>query len=165
MRIKKATVRDFWEHVRVLNPSNSNSCWLFEGPTDINGYGMYKGMLAHRIAAAIYTKSFPGKVVRRDEICTNRLCVRKEHFDNIFVARRVRSSEVALRQRILDARGDGKYTIVSMMDRLPKIPIDKIKAVLREQAMFDILADIKSYVDQKMEVPITPETRSRLVTA
>lgn len=166
MRLKKATVKDFWEHVRVMDPSNPNSCWLFEGPTDINGYGMYKGMLAHRIAAAIYLKQLPGKVVRNEEMCSNRLCVRKNHFDNVFFpTKRYRSSEVALRKRILAARGDSRYTVSEMAKKLEGVKIDRIKAVLREQAMYDILDDIEHYISENREVPIDPDTRMKVVTA
>lgn len=58
----RASLRDFWTNVAIDKPDEPNSCWLWVGPLDSFGYGMYCGQPARRIAALIDCGQIPGSV-------------------------------------------------------------------------------------------------------
>lgn len=57
---------------------DTSVCWLFNGPTDEDGYGMFHGSRAHRVSYKIAFGEVPaGRIIHH--ICRNRLCVNTKH--------------------------------------------------------------------------------------
>ena len=58
----------FWRHVEKRGP---RGCWVRTGPTDKDGYGIYRGRRAHRVAYELSKGPIPkGKVVRHTVLST-----------------------------------------------------------------------------------------------
>lgn len=71
-----ADIIAFWGRV---DRGNADDCWLWSGPTYGNGYGVFKGIGAHRYSKMIEC----GKSLSRSEQvlhrCDNPLCVNPRH--------------------------------------------------------------------------------------
>lgn len=69
----------FWEWV-PRRPSGG--CWLWTGATDKDGYGVYRGRQAHRVAwqAAGLTLD---PALTLDHLCRTRLCCNPDHLDQV----------------------------------------------------------------------------------
>lgn len=103
----------FWNKVKVISQSNSDACWLWQGGTMPNGYGVAsigksKTMLAHRYAASL-SQDITDKTVLHK--CDNPLCVRPSHLavgtqqDNITdMYNKERSNNKLNNQAVLDIR-------------------------------------------------------------
>jgi hypothetical protein len=84
----------FWN--KVLK---TDTCWLWQGYTNTDGYGEYASKalttrLAHRIAKGLdegYTLDMP-----LDHLCRNRHCVRPEHLEYVDTKTNTRRSNVGL---------------------------------------------------------------------
>lgn len=76
----RACIVDFWLHVMDSDLDDHDSCWLWTGSCDGNGYPMYCGVGARRIAAVIDTGAIPGNVSMD---CQTLRCVRPAHFFRI----------------------------------------------------------------------------------
>lgn len=69
-----AAVARFWEKVE----KTPDSCWLWTGTKDRNGYGLAMKTVAHRVAYAIEVGPIPAGLTL-DHMCRNRACVRPSH--------------------------------------------------------------------------------------
>lgn len=73
--LDNALVRKFERYFR-----KSDGCWLWNGPTTDNGYGLFchdgDRIRAHRVAYWLYVGSFTQFILHR---CDVRLCVNPEH--------------------------------------------------------------------------------------
>jgi HNH endonuclease len=61
--------------------NKTDSCWLWKGRIDKNGYGTYGPKVAHRVVWTLLVGKIPkGKQLNhKDKICPNRHCVNPEH--------------------------------------------------------------------------------------
>ena len=59
---------EFWDQVE-----QTDTCWIWKGRLNDDGYGVYGSKLAHRVSIAAHD----GSVVLHE--CDNRACVRPEH--------------------------------------------------------------------------------------
>ncbi len=76
--------KKFWNKINI--PSCKYDCWLWEGPTNSNGYGIFslegKLWMAHRLAVQWFKEELnDGLVVHHT--CHIRLCVKPEHLEQI----------------------------------------------------------------------------------
>lgn len=161
MKAKHPSVLDFWSHVRVEQVDNPNSCWVWDWTVNADGYGLYKSCLARRVAGVIYFHCIPGHITLS---CKNNRCVRREHFQNVGWDDKLSTKhhrQPSVVKKILAARTPA-YTIRKLC-ALTGEDQKTVRDVLRESAMYDILADVQSYIRNKDEIPILPDTRTRLI--
>lgn len=64
---------NFWKKV-----VKTDTCWNWIGSTNLSGYGVYNGRLAHRIAYELIRGSVPSGAILRHS-CDDRMCVNPEH--------------------------------------------------------------------------------------
>lgn len=159
MKAKHPSVLDFWSHVKVRQVDNPDSCWVWNWTVNADGYGLYKGCLARRVAGIIYFHRIPGSITLRKE-CPNN-CLRREHFYNVgwndsLSLKHHRQPSVVM--KILAARTPA-YTVRELCEKTGEtIPI--VRKVLAESAMYDILADVQRYLRNNDPIPILPDTRT-----
>lgn len=153
MSSRQASVSDFWSNVKIIDPENPDPCWIYVGPIDLQGYGIYKSSYAHKIAAIIYLKGQVGPV-RKNPKCTNRRCIKREHMDCVGWEVDPWESKPYVR-KVLEARGNGKYSVDSIKDATG-VPIGDIRRALREHATYDIINDVKRYISENRHIPCIP---------
>lgn len=157
MKLGKANILEFWNNVRVVDPNDPNTCWEYTGPVDMNGYGIYRSVLAHRVAVLAYMPPgglhVPGKVTKK---CNNRRCVRREHIDNVYPPKNANIDNIKV--QVFKARGEGRYKIEEIAKKV-NLPLMKVRMILREAALYDIMKDVERYHNNKIPVPIIPDTR------
>jgi hypothetical protein len=69
--------RRFWKNVRVDHPQ---SCWPWEGRTDPDGNGRFKGRPAHEYAYELARGTLPANG-RLERSCGNPHCVNPDHLE------------------------------------------------------------------------------------
>jgi len=84
----------FWNNV-----NKTDTCWLWTGYRNRDGYGEYKSdylttRLVHRISYALDTGSLPDMPL--DHLCRHRHCVRPEHLEAVTSKVNTRRSNVGL---------------------------------------------------------------------
>ena len=89
--------RLFWSKV-----DKTETCWLWLGYTNKDGYGEYKSdflttRLAHRIAFGLDTGQLP-KDLQLDHLCRNRHCVNPDHLEAVTGLVNTRRSNVGLHE-------------------------------------------------------------------
>jgi|PlaIllAssembly_1097288.scaffolds.fasta_scaffold2188956_1 hypothetical protein len=82
--MKRLSLEERWVE-RVDEPSDDNSCWIWNGSRSTQGYGKLrvegKDLLAHQIGWKIMGKSpCRGKTYLRNK-CGNKLCVNPDHWE------------------------------------------------------------------------------------
>lgn len=141
--VVKASLYDFWNHVRDANPDVPGSCWTWFGATDAAGYPMYCGVYARRISALIDTGSIPGNVSMQ---CVNQRCVRPSHIFSIGLPGRKsrKTGKIPLRHnqefllKVYQLREHTDVEIAAKLDTLPNI----VRHARVQFAMFRILDEI-----------------------
>jgi hypothetical protein len=77
-------VRDFWSNVDLLGDWG---CWIWRGEVGEGvfreGYGVYAGEAAHRVALSLFLEDFDRSLVVH-HFCGIRLCVNPAHLEQIF---------------------------------------------------------------------------------
>ena len=88
-KAKKMTDAEFWANVTPIN--DMVSCWLWQGKTDVSGYGRVRSecrsIPAHRWIALHYKlmngetllNLYDPRFVRHRKSCTSKLCCRPDH--------------------------------------------------------------------------------------
>ena len=79
--------------------NKTDSCWLWTGTINRDGYGVYRGKLAHRISYIQHVGLFPPGTVT-DHLCRVRNCVNPLHLEAVSRGENVR-------------RGLGRATTIS----------------------------------------------------
>jgi hypothetical protein len=159
MKAKHPSVLDFWSHVKVEQVDNPDSCWLWNWTVNHDGYGLYKSCLARRVAGIIYFHKIPGSITLRKE-CPNN-CIRREHFVNVGWNEELSKKhhrQPSVVRKILAARTPA-YTIKELCAKTGETT-RTVRDVLRESAMYDILADVQRYLRNGDDIPILPDTRT-----
>lgn len=81
--MKKLSLEERWL-VRVAEPSDDNSCWLWKGSISSQGYGKLrvegKDLLAHQIGWKLAGNDSPPKGSALRNQCGNVLCVNPQHW-------------------------------------------------------------------------------------
>lgn len=81
----------FW---RQVEKRGHRGCWVWTGKTDKDGYGVYRGRSAHRVAWELVNGPIPRGKVLDHRRCDHKLCVRpshvkpSSHFENLARAHR-----------------------------------------------------------------------------
>lgn len=148
MSFNRASIMEFWRNVEVGEPPEEgySPCWNFKGSNAYLGYRAFRSLLAHRVAAVVYT----GDVYRTvKQNCKNKCCVRLEHLS--FIGKEDRDWDRV--KQVLDARPQcgSKYTVQKLYGDTKINPIF-IRAVLREAPLYDI-RDEYQYLMQCGRVP------------
>jgi hypothetical protein len=78
----RLTPQDFWDRVE----KRPGGCWLYHGPLDRDGYGLFQGVPAHRWAY----QNIVGLIPAGHELdhvhaagCRHRNCVRPDHLEPV----------------------------------------------------------------------------------
>ena len=71
---KRLTEKDFWERV-----NKTETCWVYTGPINAGGYGIFAGERAHRYSWRLHYGDIPDGLCVCHH-CDNRPCIRPEHF-------------------------------------------------------------------------------------
>lgn len=94
-------VDDIWEHIEP-RVDRTDSCWLWSGSTDRNGYGRLRwhGEIhqTHRVAYQALTGDIP-EDLEIDHLCRVRRCCNPEHLEPVTHAENMRRGELATRSR------------------------------------------------------------------
>ena len=77
----------FWAKVNKAGPPwDGNSCWIWEGTREADGYGRFKPgprpVMAHRFAYQLLSGSIP-EGLQLDHLCRNRGCVNPMHLEAV----------------------------------------------------------------------------------
>ena len=72
----------------------TNSCWLWTGTLNRDGYGIYQGKIAHRIAYIKANGEYPANTVT-DHLCRVRNCVNPDHLEAVSIGENVRRGRVS----------------------------------------------------------------------
>lgn len=73
----------------------TETCWLWTGYRNKDGYGIYRGRLAHRIAYIETHGSYPEGTVT-DHLCRVRHCVNPEHLEAVTIGENVRRGQLSM---------------------------------------------------------------------
>lgn len=89
LRIDGTPDERFWGRI-----AKSDGCWLWEGGTNADGYGLFSRrpgttMMAHRYAYLTTVGPIP-EGLELDHLCRVRLCVRSEHLEPVTHAENMR---------------------------------------------------------------------------
>lgn len=68
----------FWRRV-----NKTDTCWRWTGPLDVNGYGQFGGLFAHRVSWLLTYGGMPPLGLELDHLCRVPACVRPEHLDPV----------------------------------------------------------------------------------
>lgn len=77
----------------------TDTCWLWTGHRNKDGYGMYRGKLAHRIVYIETNGPYPKGLVT-DHLCRVRHCVNPDHLEAVTIAENVRRGDVSMLMRL-----------------------------------------------------------------
>lgn len=73
---------DRWWRPRVLFVENEAGCWVWQYTTHADGYGMWRGRPAHRVAYEATYGPIPAGL-HIDHLCRTRACVRPDHLEAV----------------------------------------------------------------------------------
>ena len=172
MSFKRAKINDFWTEVKVgkTKKEGFSDCWEYTGSPAYLGYRAFRSVLAHRAAAVIYCGKIPSTVRQR---CGNKMCVRVCHLNiklevdhpsdnpkrrNILTFKEERPDLV---KSILDARGEsGKYKFSDIATKVGTT-VDRVKKILREAALYDLLNDREQQLNAGFKIRMEPYENER----
>jgi len=93
----------FWALVR-----KTNGCWLWQGRVNADGYGIYSGKSAHRLAFALLGGDIPDGT-EIDHLCRTRNCVNPKHMEAVTHLENVRRADFSSRpETVLSLRQRAK---------------------------------------------------------
>lgn len=171
MSFRRASLDDFWREVtEVQRVSGFSPCWEFAGSPAYLDYRAFRSLLAHRVAACIYTCEIPGRVNQR---CGNPACVRVDHL-NIHDARPVNPGvspntgrpltpsvckDADTIARVLAARPEsGRYRYADVA-KTARTTTTVVKKILREAPLYDLIAEITRLREARAFVRMEPHER------
>lgn len=80
----------------------TDTCWLWTGYRNRDGYGVYRGKLAHRITYLAAKGPYPPGTVT-DHLCRVRHCVNPEHLEAVTIGENIRRGHLSMLMKIKHA--------------------------------------------------------------
>jgi hypothetical protein len=81
----------------------TETCWLWTGFRNRDGYGVYRGRLAHRVAYIAAYGPYPEGTVT-DHLCRVRHCVNPQHLEAVTIGENIRRGQLSMLMKLKHRR-------------------------------------------------------------